>query len=477
MLFPYHQLLQTTPAHVSEKKGPYLFLTEKHIQALWWQQKYFKNLKTAAGQPITILSPGIWNSEAGPDFVKAHIKVGEHELRGDVEIHLHDESWVQHGHHADPRYDNVVLHLSYWKPKHTIKPIVTNDDKVVLMAHLEDFITVPLARLLQLIDIDLYPYQKFTGSGRCAQQLFRKLPEDEAARLFSAAAAWRLEQKKLFLQAHFSTSSLQLAGGIAMALGYKNNTEAFLDLFHYLLTFRDLPYHERLAIALGCSGFFEPTFVMKWNESEHYRLLHCIWKGKMREIIHQTQLRLDGIRPLNHPIRRLAYLAHLIGDPALDRIWDNMLSIWKEGRTIKPVTLLQSLIGAISTYDDDYWNHHYLFETEAKAVFIPLIGDDRKREMLINAFLPLLHAAILEEGDPKQLEIFNTFYNSIRASHSHKSDYLVHRFFGDTAKGKLLNHAQMEQGAFQLHKDFCVHYEASCEGCPFVERFTALASR
>ena len=52
---------------------------------------------------------GIWNASAGPDFLHAHIRMGNREFRGDVEVHLEQEGWKQHGHDGDPRKTGSLL--------------------------------------------------------------------------------------------------------------------------------------------------------------------------------------------------------------------------------------------------------------------------------------------------------------------------------------------------------------------------------
>jgi hypothetical protein len=99
------------------------------------------------------------------------------------------------------------------------------------------------------------------------------------------------------------------------------------------------------------------------------------------------------------------------------------------------------------------------------------MGEDLKMEILVNTGFPLLFTEIQERGDFNELKAFQIFYGSFKASKTSKTRYLTHRFFGETLKGTLLEKAQNEQGAYQLHKDFCLHFEASCEGCPFVARY------
>ena len=83
---------------------------EKFIQWLWENKKVGINLKTISGKPVEIIFQGIPNFEDGPDFKKAIIKIDK-PLKGDVEIHLVSRDWFSHKHNADPKYNNVILHI------------------------------------------------------------------------------------------------------------------------------------------------------------------------------------------------------------------------------------------------------------------------------------------------------------------------------------------------------------------------------
>ena len=51
------------------------------------------------------------NRSAGPDFRDAVIEADGVTVRGDVEVHRDARDWVRHGHDVDPKYKNVVLHI------------------------------------------------------------------------------------------------------------------------------------------------------------------------------------------------------------------------------------------------------------------------------------------------------------------------------------------------------------------------------
>lgn len=462
---------------ISETTATYQFLRERHLQAMWLEQKYFHPLSTAEGLPITVLSPGIWNGEAGPDFLRAHIKIGNQEFKGDIEIHLNDESWVHHQHHLDKKYNQVILHVGFWKPK-IVQPLITSEGKKLPCAYLEEKLTISEARILKLIDLDLYPYKHFVGSGVCANTLFRNLSSQHILRFFRKAAAWRLQQKYQHLQANIDLPTDFLTGGIAMALGYKHNADAFLQLFFILKQHSRLDESSLLAYAIGLCGFFNEKYRQHWLQSIKYQTLAWRYDAMSYTMkAHTIALNIERTRPANHPIRRLAILVKMILDPNLNDLYKQLEALWQvywpSAMKQKWPSLRNAFIEALPVYHDTYWEHHYIFEEQGKQSPTALLGHDLKCEILINAFLPLLFNEIKQRNSASEKEAFFNFYSTFPASKTKKGIYLMHRFFGDTQKRKLLHKADMQQGAYQLHRDFCIHFEASCVGCPFVKRYHA----
>ena len=64
------------------------------------------------GPPLRICFAGRWNHAAGPDFRGAILldSAGRTQ-RGDVELHRDPSGWRSHGHHRDPAYAQVLLHV------------------------------------------------------------------------------------------------------------------------------------------------------------------------------------------------------------------------------------------------------------------------------------------------------------------------------------------------------------------------------
>ena len=78
-----------------------------------WKHKIYPLgvLYTSDGRPVEIIDAGLQNTNAGPDFFNAKIKIDGTVWVGNVEIHRCSSDWNRHGHHLDPAYESVVLHV------------------------------------------------------------------------------------------------------------------------------------------------------------------------------------------------------------------------------------------------------------------------------------------------------------------------------------------------------------------------------
>ncbi len=90
-------------------------LYEEELVRLWEGQRFPREaLRLREGQALQVVYRGRRDLTAGPDFLGALIADERGRLlRGDVELHVRSSSFVAHGHHRDPRYDNLVLHVVF----------------------------------------------------------------------------------------------------------------------------------------------------------------------------------------------------------------------------------------------------------------------------------------------------------------------------------------------------------------------------
>jgi hypothetical protein len=77
-----------------------------------WHAGLTRDLIAVDGSRLSVVFPGHWTHGHGPDFRNAMIEGdGGRLLTGSVELHHRASDWERHGHHTDPAYNDVVLHI------------------------------------------------------------------------------------------------------------------------------------------------------------------------------------------------------------------------------------------------------------------------------------------------------------------------------------------------------------------------------
>lgn len=87
-------------------------LSEADLSRIWEGQTFPPEAMTAAGGVrLRVIYRGRRGHGAGPDFRDAIVAAPYGLLEGDVELHVRSSDFRRHGHHLDPAYDRVALHL------------------------------------------------------------------------------------------------------------------------------------------------------------------------------------------------------------------------------------------------------------------------------------------------------------------------------------------------------------------------------
>jgi len=203
-------------------------LTERHVQAIWYDAALRpNNLVTRRGSAVTVVSPGEWNLEAGPDFRNAVLELGKERRRvvGDVEVHLCPADWDFHRHGADPNYRNVVAHVTWG-----CGPAPESLPAGAVSIWLGRFVTAETSFSPEQIDLEAYPYARLPLGARPCEETIGHDP-DRAHAVLSAAGRHRLRMKARRLSGRLCEARgnrLQVFYEEVMtALGYKRNTLQF----------------------------------------------------------------------------------------------------------------------------------------------------------------------------------------------------------------------------------------------------------
>ena len=108
-------------------------MEEKFLHYIWQYKLYNpQNFELPNGDRVEIINPGEYNTDAGPDFFNAKIKIADTIWAGNVEIHINASDWFVHNHHNNSNYNNIILH------------VVLNNDKEVCRQNGEIIQTVEL---------------------------------------------------------------------------------------------------------------------------------------------------------------------------------------------------------------------------------------------------------------------------------------------------------------------------------------------
>ncbi len=440
---------------------------ERLLQAVWQQQRLRRDqLRTLDGQTLRVLHPGFANVEGGPDFRGAVLKFGEADaVSGDVEVDLQASGWRAHGHDRNPAFRNVVLHV-VWDADRAVSVAATLPLHSALDASLAE-----LSSQLEQTSLRVLP-EKFRG--QCAAPL-RELPEAALRELLQQAAHVRLQNKAAAFRARAQHVGWEqsLWEGLFRALGYKHNVWPMQCLAEPRARWAHgasspLILQARL---LGLGGLLPVELSRRAAGADDYwrRIWDCWWRE--REEFSDCTLprnlwRFHGLRPANHPQRRLALAAHWAHSGELVA----RIERWSAGVT-PDKKLLSSLTQILQVEADDYWSWHWTCRSARLKKAQPLLGAQRVTDLAVNVILPWLWTrAVVGKNEKLRTEIERRHAVWPAAEDNAVLRLARQRLLGRaTLGGRVGRTAVEQQGLLQIVRDFCDHANAACDGCSFPE--------
>lgn len=361
-------------------------------------------LASVDGQPLIVLYRGLRGRGPGPDFRDAVIQTPADILRGDVELHLRSSDFRRHGHDRDPAYDGLALHLVYR----------ADDGPHTLLAGGR---RVPLAALAPWVERRSEEIRRWLERPALWREPCRSAP----SRLGDAAVAAALDRlgdirfrrrtAELRCSLRGEEPEEVLYRAMMEALGYGGNREAF-RLLALRLPWRGLrpallsvPVEGRVAFALEA--------------------LRVAAKGPP-----PLAWRAIGLRPGNHPERRLEGAAFLLAPHA-------------------EAGLARGLAAALD--GDARRAVAGLTVREGRA----LIGAARALELLANAVLPFF-AAAGGDGQARAMALYRAL--------PRPAAYGPVRHLDDALGGAVRVDARRQQGMLFLRRHYCT--QGRCGSCP-----------
>lgn len=420
---------------------------ELELQSLFFAGHFGRAFRSTDGEEVEIVQFGEWNHGPGPDFLNCAVRVQGIVHQGPIELDTRPSDWESHGHATNPAFDEVILHLVVEPSARTYFTRSSQHRKIPQ-------VIIPAERLLQLLPPNLQ--QAPVTLGRCYQPL-ANMPLDRVEDLLKKAALHRARQKaKLFLcvqENHGYPQALWQA--LATALGYHQNRLAMTLLAQRapLARLRNLGPLDRTAYLFGLAGFLVPELPDKAPpESSAWlqELWSSWWKNRPNPDPRPLPWKFTGIRPSNHPQRRLATLACLLTVwPTVEKHSRHSLSDFSE--------TLRSL-------GDPFWSLHYTLTSKRIAKPITLFGKERVQDFLINT----LHPLRLAESEDAHWPHYQKLAGGTPSERTKRAAY---RLFGERPeKREFLRKAWQQQALLQVYQDFCLKDQSDCVDCPFPEQ-------
>lgn len=351
---------------------------ERLLQYIWQFQYFNKSqLQTTAGEKLEIIFPGKPNTNQGPDFSNAQIRIDNTLLAGSVELHLKASQWNEHGHSGDANYKNVILHVVFendWQPSSIpvleLQPRVSN----LLLDRYTDLMNspsfIPCSGAVSAVKEITWVSWK---ERLLAERLTRK----------SAVVFRFLEDNNT----HWAECFWWM---LARNFGMKVNSEAFeaaaKSISVNILAKHKNQIHQLEALLFGQAGLLEQNFSEDYPKLLQREYLFLKKKYNLKSV--HIPVHFLRMRPGNFPTIRLSQLAALVQNSA------HLFSKVLETENVSDVKKLFEVTA------NDYWHYHYRFD-EASPFKKKTIGQDMIDNVIINTIVPVLFAYGLHHKEEK----------------------------------------------------------------------------
>ena len=421
---------------------------------LMWQRLLGKELITEEGERVKGIYPGRVSGDSGPDFREAIIAMDGSELKkGDVEVHVKSSDWYNHGHHADPEYNNVILHVVGWHD--CSSATLRQDGKSVPLLCLSTTLHQPY----------LVPHHQLPCS-----RIQQRVDCQTLTRLLNVAGEERFKRKAMHFHLGLQQEEAKQAlwNHMMRALGYSKNTKPFEELAHRVpLNFiESIKPEESLVLKqawlLGTAGLLPSQRSRgEFSQEEEIRELEQVWRsaGKGAKTMKQSDWNLWRIYPNNSPVRRIVAQSYL-----LQRYYGKGL-LWGMLQLVKETPLTAGhrwLEDGLCVLGAGYWQGHFDFYVRSKTRGAALLGKDKASEIVVNVILPFAFSWGEMANEPelkgKAIELYNCYP---KLTENEVTRHMARQL---RLKGTADFTACHQQGLIHVFRNYC--REGRCCECP-----------
>lgn len=421
-----------------------------------WEHRLWKPaaMTTNSGETVEVIDPGLRNSDSGPDFFNAKIKVGRDIWAGNVELHIDAADWYKHHHDKDPAYATVILH------------VVLNDDGTRVLR--PDGKEVPQITL-SISDEFIHSYAQMVDTPfdtlPCSGALMH-IPSLYVTDWISALGFERLYQKSdrvlNMLHRFHGDWSETIYVTLARALGFGKNSDAF-EILAISTPLRTLLKHRDSitaveAILLGQAGFLKnldrhPDPYVQTLCREYRFMASKFGLQPLDTGIWKTA----GMRPHSFPHRRLATLGMFVHEG------------FRPGSDIFDAEYADEIRNLLRVPVSPYWEQRYTLGSAPSGVQqLEGLSKSSTDLLIINVAAPIIHARGIQLGDQAMQERAANILASLKAEKNAKIQPFIQA-------GIKCQDAFTSQALLQLRREYCD--KRRCLYCRFGHRLLRLSSR
>lgn len=408
-------------------------MTENLLQFIWLHRLYNTSVpfKTTDGETIIILHPGHHNTNAGPDFSEAKIKIGNTVWVGNIEMHVRSSDWNKHKHELNENYNRIILHVVYINDA----PVKTMQD-----AH---FMTLELFPFLQKNILANYESMMQSKSFVPCEKNISDVKSITIQQQLQRMLAERLEEKtnhiKNLLSLYKNNWQEVFYVQLARGFGLHINQDAFEQLaLQTPLSLFAKHKNNNLqieALLFGQAGFLSDYFdevypLLLQNEYSYLQKLHNL------QPVDKNLWKFLRLRPANFPTIRIAQFAQLILHST------HLFSKITSANSLKEIEKL------FEVDVSDYWLAHYTFQ-EKSVSRTKKIGKSFIHTLIINAVIPTLFIYGKLQGKNEYCDKAIQFLQQLPPEKNNITGQWQNLHVS-------LENAADTQAVLQLHKKYCI---------------------
>ena len=343
------------------------------LQYIWKHRLFTEaDFVTTEGTPVFVIDAGLTNTDAGPDFFNAKVRIGDTVWVGNIEIHNRSSDWMQHHHQHDKLYDTVILHVIR---RHDTDIYRTNGEPI----------PQAILRVPEKIEKNIEWLLSRERPVSCAERL-SSVSSLHLLDWLSALLTERLERKTddIFVRLKKNLKDWNEVFYLTLMrnFGFGVNSDAF-ELLAGSLPYKYILKHRNNPAQIEALFFGQAGFMGDESDDPYYQLLKREYAFLQKKYhlrpVDSFLFKKLRLRPVNFPYVRLAQMA---------AVWIKHDLLFSKILETEDIKTLRSFFNVAPS---EYWLTHYRFHS-ASDEKKKTIGKFASDIILINTVIPTLFA-------------------------------------------------------------------------------------